>query len=204
MNSADRLSGTHLVVGLGNPGPKYAATRHNVGQMVVDHIAQAAGGRFGAARRAQAVVLEGRLGIPGADERVVLAKTTTYMNVSGGPVKALAAYYDVPPERVVVVHDEVDIPFDAIRLKRGGGEGGHNGLRDISKALGTKDYLRVRVGVGRPPGSRDTADHVLAPFSSTERRTLELLISDAADAVEALVLEGLTSAQQHFHSREAR
>ena len=106
--------------------------------------------------------------------------------------------------QIVVVHDEVDIPFDAVRLKRGGGEGGHNGLRDISKALGTKDYLRVRVGVGRPPGSRDTADHVLAPFTSTERRTLELLISDAADAVEAVVLEGLTAAQQRFHSRETR
>ncbi|MCT2177161.1 aminoacyl-tRNA hydrolase [Brachybacterium muris] len=204
MNSADRLTGTHLVVGLGNPGAKYAATRHNVGQMVLDHIAETAGGHFGAARRAQAVVLEGRLGIPGADERVVLAKTTTYMNVSGGPVAALAAYYDVPPERVVVVHDEVDIPFDTIRLKRGGGEGGHNGLRDITKALGTKDYLRVRVGVGRPPGNRDTADHVLAPFTSTERKSLEMMIVDAADAVEAVVLEGLTAAQQRFHSRETR
>lgn len=204
MNSADRLTSTHLVVGLGNPGAKYAATRHNVGQMVLDHIADAAGGRFGAARRAQAVVLEGRLGIPGADERVVLAKTTTYMNVSGGPVAALAAYYDVPPERIVVVHDEVDIPFDTIRLKRGGGEGGHNGLRDITKALGTKDYLRVRVGVGRPPGNRDTADHVLAPFSSAERKSLEMMIVDAADAVEAVVLEGLTAAQQRFHSREIR
>lgn len=204
MNSADRLTGTHLVVGLGNPGVKYAATRHNVGQMVLDHIAEAAGGRFGAARRAQAVVLEGRLGIPGADERVVLAKTTTYMNVSGGPVAALAAYYDVPPERVVVVHDEVDIPFDTIRLKRGGGEGGHNGLRDITKALGTKDYLRVRVGVGRPPGNRDTADHVLAPFTSTERKSLEMMVVDAADAVEAVVLEGLTAAQQRFHPRETR
>lgn len=204
MNSADRLTGTHLVVGLGNPGAKYAATRHNVGQMVLDHIAETAGGRFGAARRAQAVVLEGRLGIPGADERVVLAKTTTYMNVSGGPVAALATYYDVPPERVVVVHDEVDIPFDTIRLKRGGGEGGHNGLRDITKALGTNDYLRVRVGVGRPPGNRDTADHVLAPFTSTERKSLEMMIVDAADAVEAVVLEGLTAAQQRFHSRETR
>lgn len=204
MTASERRPGPYLVVGLGNPGPKYAATRHNVGQMVLDHIADAGGGRFTAARRAQAVVLEGRLGIPGADERVILAKTTSYMNVSGGPVKALAAYYDITPEQVVVVHDEVDIPFDALRLKRGGGEGGHNGLRDITKALGTKDYLRVRVGVGRPPGNRDTADHVLAPFSSTERKTLELLISDAADAVESVILEGLTAAQQRFHSREVR
>ena len=204
MTASERRPGPYLVVGLGNPGPKYAATRHNVGQMVLDHIADAGGGRFTAARRAQAVVLEGRLGLPGADERVILAKTTTYMNVSGGPVKALAAYYDIAPEQVVVVHDEVDIPAGALRLKRGGGEGGHNGLRDITKALGTKDYLRVRVGVGRPPGSRDTADHVLAPFSSTERKTLELLISEAADAVESVILEGLTAAQQRFHSREVR
>ncbi|WP_422117299.1 aminoacyl-tRNA hydrolase [Brachybacterium sp. UNK5269] len=204
MTVSDRRPGPHLVVGLGNPGARYAATRHNIGQMVLDHIADAGGGRFGAARRAEAVVLEGRLGLPGAGERVILAKPTTYMNVSGGPVAALAAYYDVPPQRVVVVHDEVDIPFDTIRLKAGGGEGGHNGLRDITRALGTKDYLRVRVGVGRPPGRADTADHVLAPFTATERRTLELLISDAADAVEAVILEGLTAAQQRFHSRETR
>src|SRR5699024_4553196 len=204
MTASGRPRGPYLVVGLGNPGPRYAATRHNIGQMVLDHIADAGGGRFAAARRAQAVVLEGRLGNPGADERVILAKTTTFMNVSGGPVKALAAYYDIPPARVVAVHDEVDIPFDAVRLKLGGGEGGHNGLRDITKALGTKDYLRVRVGVGRPTGGRDTADHVLAPFSATERKSLDLLVADAADAVESLILEGLTTAQQRFHSRESR
>lgn len=201
MNSADRLTGTHLVVGLGNPGAKYAATRHNVGQMVLDHIAEAAGGRFGAARRAQAVVLEGRLGIPGADERVVLAKTTTYMNVSGGPVAALAAYYDVPPERIVVVHDEVDIPFDTIRLKRGGGEGGHNGLRSTTKSLGTKDYLRVRVGIGRPPGRQDPADFVLRAFSTAERRDLPFWLQDAADAVELLARHGLEAAQNQVHQR---
>lgn len=204
MSVSERRPGPYLVVGLGNPGPKYAATRHNVGQMVLDHIADAGGGRFSAARRAQAVVLEGRLGIPGADARVILAKPTTFMNVSGGPVAALADYFDIDPEQVVVVHDEVDIPFDAVRLKLGGGEGGHNGLRDITKALGTRDYLRVRVGVGRPSGGRDTADHVLAPFGATERKTLDLLVSDAADAVESLVLEGLTAAQQRFHSREVR
>ena len=204
MTAEERLPGPHLVVGLGNPGPKYAATRHNIGQMVLDHIAAAGGGKFSAARRAQAVVLEGRLGLPGADERVILAKTTTFMNTSGGPVSALAKYYDIPPERIVAVHDEVDIPFDTVRLKRGGGEGGHNGLRDISRALGTKDYLRVRVGVGRPTGGTDTADHVLSPFTSSERKQLDLLLSDAADAVEALILQGLTTAQQTFHSREAR
>ncbi|APX31559.1 aminoacyl-tRNA hydrolase [Brachybacterium sp. P6-10-X1] len=204
MTVSDRRPGPYLVAGLGNPGPKYAATRHNIGQMVADHIAGAVGARFAAARRAQAVVVEGRMGLPGSDERMILAKTTTFMNVSGGPVAALAAYYDIPPERIVVIHDEVDIPFDTLRIKSGGGEGGHNGLRDITKALGTKDYLRIRVGVGRPSGGRDTADHVLAPFSATERKTLELLISDAADAVESVVLEGLTASQQRFHSPEAR
>lgn len=204
MTVSDARPGPYLVVGLGNPGPKYAATRHNIGQMVLDRIAGAVGARFATARRAQAVVIEGRLGPPGSGERVILAKTTTYMNVSGGPVKALASYYDIPPERIVVVHDEVDIPFDTLRMKSGGGEGGHNGLRDITKALGTKDYLRIRVGVGRPAGGRDTADHVLAPFSATERKTLELLLSDAADAVESVVLEGLTASQQRFHSPEAR
>ena len=198
------IDGPCLVVGLGNPGPKYASTRHNIGQMVLDHIAHESGGTFSTARRAQAVVLEGRIGLPGADHRVILAKPTTYMNLSGGPVRALADFYGVAPEDVVVVHDDVDIPFDTIRLKRGGGEGGHNGLRSITSALGTKDYLRVRVGVGRPVGQRDTADHVLAPFTSTEQKTLDLLVADGADAVEQLVLEGLEAAQLRFHSRSAR
>lgn len=194
----------HLVVGLGNPGPKYAGTRHSIGHMAVDHIAAEAGATFSRAKRAQADVVEGRFGLPGSDARVILVRPTTYMNTSGGPVKALAQYYGIPPERIVVIHDEVDIPFDSIRLKLGGGEGGHNGLRSITSALGTKDYLRVRVGVGRPPGGRDTADHVLAPFTSTERSTLDLLIDDAAEAAEMLVLDGLVAAQQRFHARGER
>lgn len=202
MSTISTPDGPYLVVGLGNPGPKYASTRHNIGQMVLDRLAGPTS--FSAAKRAQAVVLEGRIGVPGADRRVILAKPTTYMNTSGGPVKALAQYYGIPAEQIIVVHDEIDIPFDAIRLKCGGGEGGHNGLRSITSSLGTKDYLRVRVGVGRPPSGRDTADHVLAGFTSTERRTLENLVVDAADAVEMLVLQGLVAAQQRFHSREVR
>lgn len=194
----------HLVVGLGNPGPKYADTRHSIGHMVVDRIAHESGARFSAARRAQAEVVEGRFGPPGGGARVILVRPTTFMNTSGGPVKALAQYYGIPPERVVVVHDEVDIPFDSVRLKQGGGEGGHNGLRSITSALGTQDYLRVRVGVGRPQGRRDTADHVLAPFTATERKTLDLLITDTAEAAEMLVLEGLLAAQQRFHARGER
>jgi len=193
-----------LVVGLGNPGPKYAGNRHNVGQMVLDLLAARAGATFARHARAQAVVAEVRLGVlPGGapGPRVVLAKPTTYMNTSGGPTSALAQYYSIDPERVVAVHDEVDIPFDSIKLKAGGGEGGHNGLRDISKALGTRDYTRVRVGVGRPPGRMDTADYVLKDFSGAERKELPMLVDDAADAVEMVVTEGLLAAQGKYHQR---
>ncbi|GEA81259.1 aminoacyl-tRNA hydrolase [Cellulomonas uda] len=199
-----------LVVGLGNPGPQYAGNRHNVGQMVLDELARRTGSSFGArasgllSRRPQAAVAEARLGtLPGGapGPRVVLAKPTTYMNVSGGPVAALARYYDVPLERVVMVHDELDIPFADVRLKRGGGEGGHNGLRDTTKALGSKEYVRVRVGIGRPPGRQDPADFVLKDFSKTEAKDLDWLVDRAADAVEAVVLEGLEAAQQRFHTK---
>ncbi|UJP41124.1 aminoacyl-tRNA hydrolase [Cellulomonas palmilytica] len=202
--------GPWLVVGLGNPGPQYAGNRHNVGQMVLDELARRTGSSFGArasgllSRRPQAAVAETRLGVlPGGapGPRVVLAKPTTYMNVSGGPVAALAKYYDVPVDRVVMVHDELDIPFADVRLKRGGGEGGHNGLRDTTKALGTKEYVRVRVGIGRPPGRQDPADFVLKDFTKTEAKDLGWLVDRAADAVEAVVLEGLEAAQQRFHTK---
>ncbi|WP_309135061.1 aminoacyl-tRNA hydrolase [Cellulomonas sp.] len=203
--------GPWLVVGLGNPGDRYAGNRHNVGQMVLDELARRVGASFGAgrsggllSRRPQAAVAEARLGVlPGGapGPRVVLAKPTTYMNTSGGPVSALVKYYDVPLERVVLVHDELDIPFADVRLKRGGGEGGHNGLRDTTKALGTKDYLRVRVGVGRPPGRMDPADFVLRDFAKAELKDLPWLVDRAADAVEAVVLEGLEPAQQRFHTK---
>jgi PTH1 family peptidyl-tRNA hydrolase len=193
-----------LVVGLGNPGAQYAGNRHNVGQMVLDLLAERAGVRFSRHARAQAVVAEGRLGVlPGGrpGPRVVLAKPTTYMNTSGGPVSGLAKYYGVEPEQVLVVHDEVDIPFDSIKLKIGGGEGGHNGLRDISKALGSKEYVRVRVGVGRPPGRMDTADFVLKDFTATEKKDLPILVDDAADAVEMVLTAGLLAAQGRYHTK---
>jgi peptidyl-tRNA hydrolase, PTH1 family len=190
------MTDTWLIVGLGNPGPEYSRNRHNVGQMVLDELAARIGGNF-KAHKARAQVLEGRLGIGGP--RLVLAKPSTYMNVSGGPVSGLARFYDVEPSRVVAVHDEIDIPFNTVKLKIGGGEGGHNGLRDISKALATKDYLRVRVGVGRPPGRMDTADYVLRDFAPAEKKELPFLLDDASDAVELLISEGLTAAQQRFH-----
>ncbi len=190
------MTDTWLIVGLGNPGAEYSRNRHNVGQMVLDELADRAGGAF-KIHKARAQVLEGRLGIGGP--RVVLAKPVTYMNVSGGPVSGLARFYDIDPSRVVAVHDEIDIPFNTVKLKLGGGEGGHNGLRDISKALATKDYLRVRVGVGRPPGRMDTADFVLRDFAPAEKKELPFLLDEAADAVELLVRDGLTAAQQRFH-----
>jgi PTH1 family peptidyl-tRNA hydrolase len=190
------MTDTWLIVGLGNPGAEYKGNRHNVGQMVLDEIAARMGGSF-KTHKARAQVLEGRLGIGGP--RVVLSKPMSYMNVSGGPVASLANFYGILPDHVVAVHDEIDIPFNTVKLKSGGGEGGHNGLRDISKALSTKDYLRVRVGVGRPPGRMETADYVLRDFGSAERKDLPFLLDEAADAVEMLVKEGLTAAQQKFH-----
>ncbi|ASN51469.1 aminoacyl-tRNA hydrolase [Sinomonas sp. R1AF57] len=195
------MTDTWLIVGLGNPGPEYSGNRHNVGQMVLDELAGRIGGKFTSHKGARAVVLEGRLGIGGS--RVVLAKPLTYMNVSGGPTSSLAKYYGIDPDHVIAVHDEIDIPFNSIKLKLGGGEGGHNGLRDISKALATKDYLRVRVGVGRPPGRMDAADFVLRDFGTAERKELPFLLDEAADAVEALVRDGLLDAQQRFHPAKA-
>ncbi|MEZ0490971.1 aminoacyl-tRNA hydrolase [Kineococcus sp. TBRC 1896] len=196
------MSEAWLVVGLGNPGAEYERTRHNVGQMVLDELASRTGGSF-KRHRSGARVAEVRLGVlPGGapGPRAVLAAPTSYMNVSGGPVAGLANYFDVPPERVVVLHDELDVDFGAVRLKRGGGEGGHNGLRSISKSLGDKDYFRVRLGIGRPPGRQDPADFVLKEFSSTEKKDLPFLLMDGADAVEKLVLDGLEAAQQKFHA----
>ena len=191
------MSDAWLIVGLGNPGPEYEKTRHNIGQMVLDELAKEVGGSFKKHSKASAVVVEGRLGFGGP--KVVLMKSLGYMNTSGGPVSAIAKFYGIDPDHIIVVHDELDIPFDTIKLKIGGGEGGHNGLRDITKALGTKDYYRVRTGIGRPPGRMDTADFVLKPFSSTEAKDLPFLISNAADATVMLIKEGLQATQQRYH-----
>ena len=188
--------GPSLVVGLGNPGPEYAATRHNIGFHVVDLLATRAGGGRFSRHRTNADVLETRL----AGRRAVLAKPRTYVNLSGGPVAGLARYFSVPVTDIVVVHDELDLGFGVVRLKRGGGEGGHNGLRSISQSLGSKEYLRVRLGIGRPPGRQDPADYVLKRFSATEAKELDLAVDLAADAAEALLAEGLELAQNRFHA----
>lgn len=191
-----------LIVGLGNPGPSFAGHRHNVGAMVVAELAARAGASL-RSHKARAVAAEVRIGtLPGGapGPRAVIATPLSYMNESGGPVAGLMSFYKVPVENLIVIHDELDIPFADVRLKLGGGEGGHNGLRSITKSVGTRDYLRVRVGIGRPPGRMDAADYVLHDFSSSERSEVPLLISDAADALERLVAEGLQAAQQQWHS----
>ena len=187
---------SHIVFGLGNPGDEYAGTRHNVGQMVADELARRGGAALKPHSKSRNRAATVRLG----GEPVIVAVPMSYMNLSGGPVSSLAKYQSVAAEDVIVIHDELDIPFGTVRLKRGGGSAGHNGLKDITKALGTPDYVRVRVGIGRPPGSMDAATYVLKPFSSVERKELDLLIVDAADAVESVLQVGLEAAQQRWHS----
>ncbi|KQO84135.1 peptidyl-tRNA hydrolase [Frigoribacterium sp. Leaf263] len=186
-----------IVVGLGNPGPGYAGNRHNVGQMVLAEMAHRLSARF-TRHRTDSTVAEGRLA-PGA-ARFVLAKPNTFMNLSGGPVQALLRFYDLDVSRLIVVHDELDIDFDTIKLKHGGGHGGHNGLRDIIAATGSNEFTRVRVGIGRPPGRQPAADFVLKDFAAAERQNLPILLADAADAVEMIASEGLTAAQLRFHT----
>ena len=188
-------TGPVLVVGLGNPGAEYDGTRHNVGFAVVDVLAARQAGRFTAHRKSGADVVEGRL----AGHRAVLAKPRGYMNLSGGPVANAARFFSVAPTDVVVVHDDLDLDPGVVRVKRGGGEGGHNGLRSISTSLATKDYLRVRVGIGRPPGRQDPADFVLKRWSSAERRDLDVTLEVAADAVEGLLVDGLEATQNRLH-----
>ena len=189
-----------LVVGLGNPGPAYAGHRHNVGYLVDDVLAQRMGSPFRAHKSGRADVVEGRLGPVGAETpRVVLARARSYMNESGGAVSTLAKFYKVPPERIIAVHDELDIPYGALRIKLGGGDNGHNGLRSMRSSLGTGDFYRVRVGIGRPPGRQDPADFVLSKYTATERKELEINVVEAADAVESLVADGLEKTQQRFN-----
>lgn len=194
-----------LVVGLGNPGPKYAGNRHNVGFMVADLLAERIGDRLGAPAawtrnsRVRAEVFVGRLSMGGP--RVVLAKPLTYMNLAGQAAGPLAVFYKIPNAQVIAVHDELDLPYGTIRLKSGGGEGGHNGLKSLTKALGGRDYARLRFGIGRPPGRMDPAAYVLKDFAAGERPELPLFTELAADAVEKFVIDGLTAAQNEYHQR---
>ena len=191
------MSTTGLVVGLGNPGPDYAGHRHNVGQMAVSQLASDIGATF-KSHKANALVAEGWVR-PGGP-KLVIAKPNTFMNLSGGPVANLLKFYGVEPANLIVLHDELDIDFDVIRLKSNGGHGGHNGLRDIIAAIGTNEFNRVRIGIGRPPGRQDAADFVLSNFNSSEREILPHVLAHATDAVETIAEEGMLAAQQRFNS----
>lgn len=205
--------GAWLLFGLGNPGEKYAGTRHNFGQMVATELAARHGASLkshrGVALAAvlrlpvSGVVAGQRQGMPGVSRsdgvQVVVAVSTGFMNVSGAPLSRLASFYGVEPERILVMHDELDLPFERFKFKRGGGAGGHNGLRDIARVLGTPDFLRLRLGVGRPPGRQDPADYVLRSFSAVQRETLPLTVSLAVRAVETLVVHGFTVACDRFN-----
>jgi PTH1 family peptidyl-tRNA hydrolase len=188
----------YLVVGLGNPGPAYADTRHNVGYRVADLLAQRMGGTWKRHKSGRAQVVEGRLGGL-AGTRVVLGRARSYMNESGAPVASLLGFYKVPPARLVVVYDELDIPYGALRVKYGGGDNGHNGLKSIRRSLGTGDYYRVRFGVGRPHGRQDPADFLLSPFSAAERRDLDGHLERCGDAVESLLDSGLEATQNVYN-----
>jgi PTH1 family peptidyl-tRNA hydrolase len=187
-----------FVAGLGNPGSKYEKTRHNAGFVVVDEL----GRRWGATLKSDRYGnLAGAAPIRG--NKVVFAKPQKFMNLSGAPLRGLLGFYKGSEEALVVVHDEVDLPFGTLKIKLGGGHGGHNGLRDIHRHLGSNGYLRVRFGVGRPPAGWDTADYVLGHWTEAEAAALNDTVAKAADAVEVLVEEGLEAAMNQFHFRDA-
>ena len=187
-----------MIVGLGNPGPDYTHKRHNVGQMVLDVLAKRLGATFKSSK-SNALVAETKLGVGVDAPKLVLAKPMSFMNLSGGPVSSLMKFYDLNPDHLIVLHDELDIDSQLIRIKFAGGHAGHNGLRDIISAIGP-EFIRVRIGIGRPPGSMEVADFVLRDFSSNEKKELPVTLEIAADAVEAIAKDGLTTAQQKFHS----
>lgn len=197
------MSDHWLIVGLGNPGPAYAMTRHNIGAMSVDELARTCSAKLGRHKRALSDVAEVQLGVPGRIHRAVLANPLSFMNESGGPVKALVDFYDVQTDRIIVIHDELDLHFGALRLKFGGGDNGHNGLKSIRRALGTGDFYRVRAGIGRPMGRQSPADYVLQPFSGSERAELPGYLDRCARAVECLVEDGLDAAQNRFNAAPA-
>lgn len=184
------------MVGLGNPGPTYAGTRHNIGAVVIDELANRASASLKRHKRALAEVAEIKI----ADQQTILVKPLSYMNESGGPVKALASFYKIPLDQIIVLHDELDIPLEAIRIKLGGGDNGHNGLKSIRSAFGSGDWFRIRLGIGRPPGQQDPSAFVLKPFSSSEAVSVAFLRDNGADAVETLIASGLTEAQNKFNS----
>ena len=194
--------GPWLVVGLGNPGAQYASTRHNVGYLTLDVLASRGGATL-TSHRSRTHTADVRLGIgPGGvpGPRVILARSDSYMNTSGGPISALASFHKIEPSRILVIHDDMDLPANTLRLKVGGGEGGHNGLKSLTQHLHTRDYARLRIGVGRPPGRMDPADYVLAPVPAKERPDWDVTFEQAADVVEDIVTKGFAPTQMALHT----
>ena len=190
---------TWLVVGLGNPGDQYAATRHNIGQMVIDELAKRHSVKF-SSHKSRTDIAAYKIGYGTDSHSIILGNSKGYINETGGPVKALANFYSVEPQNIIALHDELDIPFSAIRTKIAGGDNGHNGLKSITSAFGTAEYFRIRLGIGRPMGEQDPADFVLKAFSKVEQKELGNFITRSADAVESLITNGLELTQQNFNS----
>lgn len=190
---------TWLVVGLGNPGDEYAATRHNVGQMVIGHLAKRHNVKL-STHKSRTDIAAYKLGVGVDAHSIILAQSKSYMNESGGPIKALASFYSVEPAKIIVLHDELDIPYAAIRTKVAGGDNGHNGLKSLTSSFGTADYFRVRLGIGRPMGQQDPGDFVLKQFSKEEKKSLDEFIDRGADCVEFLIERGLDLTQSKFNS----
>mgnify|MGYP000032063870 CR=1 FL=1 len=188
-----------LVVGLGNPGPEYEATRHNIGQLVVDQLAKSNSAKW-SSHKSRCDIAEFKLGVGIDAPSVIVAKSKSYMNESGGPIKALASFYSVEPTNIIVLHDELDIPYAAIRAKVAGGDNGHNGLKSLTSSFGTADYFRVRLGIGRPMGQQDPGDFVLKQISKEEKKDLAEFIDRGADCVEFLIEKGLDLTQSKFNS----
>jgi PTH1 family peptidyl-tRNA hydrolase len=188
-----------IVIGLGNPGEQYVATRHNVGQMVIDELAKRHNVKF-SAHKSRTDVAAYKLGVGVDAYSIILAKSKSYMNESGGPVSNLAKFYSVEPSKIIVLHDELDIPFAAIRSKIAGGDNGHNGLKSLTSSLGTAEYFRVRLGIGRPMGQQDPGDFVLKAFSQVEKKDIGEFLDRGADVVESLIEKGLEFTQQKFNS----
>ena len=190
---------TWLVVGLGNPGDQYAATRHNIGQMVIDELARRHSVKF-SSHKSRTDIAAFKLGVGIDTHSVIIGKSKSYMNETGGPVKALANFYSVEPQNIIALHDELDIPFAAIRTKLAGGDNGHNGLKSMTSSFGTPNYYRIRLGIGRPMGQQDPADFVLKAFSKVEQKDLAEFIDRGADVVESLISKGLEATQSAFNS----
>ena len=190
---------TWLVVGLGNPGDQYAATRHNIGQMVIDELARRHNVKF-SSHKSRTDIAAFKLGVGIDAHSVIIGKSKSYMNETGGPVKALANFYSIEPTKIIALHDELDIPFAAIRTKLAGGDNGHNGLKSMTSSFGTPDYYRIRLGIGRPMGQQDPADFVLKAFSKVEQKNLAEFIDRGADVVESLISRGLEATQSAFNS----